>query len=233
MKNRLIPVISENNLLTDVQFGWFRGKHLTMEQIHRVVNSITSALEDREFAPAVFLDVSSALDKVWHRGLIHKLLNFFSESLCKLLSSYLANRSFFVMVGEAISYDAGIEAEVPHGSLLYTSDFPVLDGVTASLFADNSAVVVCDKIYKVAVEKLQLVINHIVDWARVWKIGLNVIKSVRVDFALRKHGYTPTYIYGKPIPLANSARYLGLHLDSKLNWEDHVKKKREYLNSHP
>lgn len=54
--------------------------------------------------------------------------------------------------------------------------------------------------------------------------------SVRVGFALRPHGHAPTYRDGKPIPVANSARYLGLHLYCKLNWHEHIKRKRKMLD---
>lgn len=78
------------------------------------------------------------------------------------------------------------------------------------------SVAVRDKIYEVAVEEMQIVINHTVHWGTNWKIRMNNAKSVRVDFALRKHGYNSTYIQCKPIPMANSAYYLGLYLDNQL-----------------
>lgn len=42
-------------------------------------------------------------------------------------------------------------------------------------------------------------------------------------------GYSCTY-RANLFLLVNSARYLGLYLDSKLNWQDHIKKKSECMN---
>jgi hypothetical protein len=58
----------------------------------------------------------------------------------------------------------------------------------------------------------------------------NENKSVRDDFSLRQYGYIPSIIDGKPVSLANSARYLGLHLDCRLNWAEHIRQKCNDLN---
>lgn len=223
---RMRAVIDEKNLIPEIQFG-FREKHSLVEQVHRIVHSISQALEKKEFAPAVFLDVSSAFDKVWHSGLINKLYALFTPAMCKLLMSYLSDRTFFVQIA----------AGVPQGSvlgptlfLIYTSDFPSLRGATAALYADDCGIVTSDKNYESAVNNLQSAVNEVAVWAKKWKIRLNENKSVRIDFSLRPHNYIPTIINGEPIPVANQARYLGLHLNSKLNWSEHVKHKRELLN---
>jgi hypothetical protein len=145
--NRMKAVITEKDLLPSVQFGFWE-KHSTLEQIHRVVDTITQALENREYAPAVFLNVSTAFDRVWHHGLLHKLQTSFTPSLCTLLRSYLRNRVFSVHIGSASSPPTRIAAGVPQGSvlgptlfLLYTRDFPTMDSTTTALFADDSAVI--------------------------------------------------------------------------------------------
>lgn len=60
-KIKLSNDFAEKNLLPSIQYG-FKYKDLTVEQIHRVVNTITQALENKELAPAIFLDVSSAFE---------------------------------------------------------------------------------------------------------------------------------------------------------------------------
>jgi hypothetical protein len=61
---RLNITIEERNLIPGIQFG-FRKAHNTVEQIHRLVNQINTALEEKKFCPAVFLDVSKAFDRVY------------------------------------------------------------------------------------------------------------------------------------------------------------------------
>ena len=234
--SRIQTAIVQKKMLPDIQFG-FRQKHATTEQIHRVVHTISQALENKEYAPTAFLDVSNAFDKVWHEGLIHKITPHFTSPLCLLISSYLSRRTFQVFIGAEHSGIFPIAAGVPQGSilgptlfLLYTMDIPQASNVTTALFADDTAVTSCNVNYDTAVSNLQTAINQISTWAARWKIKLNQSKSVRVDFTLRPHQYTPTIIDGSPIPTASHARYLGLHLDCKLNWQEHVRAKRDLLN---
>lgn len=229
-------IIEANALVPSVQFG-FRAKHSTIEQINRVTNTILQALENKEFAPAIFLDVSKAFDKVWHEGLIHKIQDKVPNCLRLLIKSYLTNRSFEVQVGREISAPRPIRAGVPQGSilgptlyLLYVMDFPQAEGITIALFADDSAALAHHRDYDVAVAKLQNITDSIQKWAQDWKIEINESKSIRVDYTLRPHRYTPTIIGGKTVPCRESARFLGLHIDSKLNWRHHVNLKRQQLD---
>lgn len=79
---------------------------------------IAQALENKEFALAIFLNINAAFDKVWHQGLIFKIHQYFPPAMCKIILSYLSSRSFYVQIGEATSPLMPIEAGVPPGSVL-------------------------------------------------------------------------------------------------------------------
>lgn len=55
--NRLQKVVSEEELVPNYQFG-FRSKHSTIEQVHRVVDVIQKAFQQKSYCNAAFLDVS-------------------------------------------------------------------------------------------------------------------------------------------------------------------------------
>ena len=40
----------------------------------------------------------------------------------------------------------------------------------------------------------------------------------------------PIFISDLQVPYSNTAKYLGMNLDAKLRWKEHVKKKKEELN---
>lgn len=67
-----MPAIEERQLISNHQFG-FRSKHATIEQIHRIANKITVAMQTKKYCSAAFLDISQAFDKVWHDGLLYKI----------------------------------------------------------------------------------------------------------------------------------------------------------------
>ena len=58
-----------------------------------ITEHINGALDRRGEDRLVDLDISKAFDKVWHRGLIHKLKSYgISGELLNLLSSFLSKR---------------------------------------------------------------------------------------------------------------------------------------------
>lgn len=61
---RLKPVIDRKGLIPTHQFG-FRNEHSTIEQVHRIVDTIRKALEEKKVCSAVFLDVAQAFDKAF------------------------------------------------------------------------------------------------------------------------------------------------------------------------
>ena len=122
------------------------GRGGTVEQIHRVVNTINLDFEKKLYCSAAFLDISQAFDKVWH-CLLCKIKRSVPHPCYIVLKSYLENRCFEVKVGDAISKLYPIKAGVPQGSvlgpllyLLYTADLPITNDTTTATFADDTAV---------------------------------------------------------------------------------------------
>jgi hypothetical protein len=62
-----------------------------------------------------------------------------------------------------------------------------------------------------------------------WRIKLNETKSVHIDFTNKRIEHKPIYINHHVVPYENTAKYLGMTLDTKLRWKPHVKKKKEDL----
>ena len=67
-------------------------------------------------ARAIFLDISKAFDKVWHKGLIYKMRQYgFSGNLLALWTDFLSNRKQRVVLN---GQHSNIKAGVPQGSIL-------------------------------------------------------------------------------------------------------------------
>ena len=93
-----------NNLITNNQSRFRPGDSVTDQLIYLVHELLKS------------FDTSKAFDKVWHKGLIFKLLqNGVTGNLLKLLENYLSNR----VVLNGMHSDWGlINSGVPQGSVL-------------------------------------------------------------------------------------------------------------------
>lgn len=232
---RLNSVIETRNLIPHHQFG-FRKKHSTLEQVHRISHEIERTIECKEICSAVFLDVSKAFDAVWHPGLHYKLNERLPKSYCNLLKSYLSDRFFRVKVENNFSTLHPITTGVPQGSILgpilyliFTCDLPINPDCFVGTFADDTVIMSSGKNSSLVTEKLQTALNQVVQWTKKWNITLNSSKSTHVYFTNRSINKNPIYIDATQVPIANSAKYLGMTLDAKLKWKEHVKKKHEEL----
>lgn len=232
---RLDRVIDARELIPKHQFG-FRKKHSTIDQVHRLTNLVERTYERNEVCSAIFLDVAQAFDRVWHDGLEFKLHRDLPRQYFELLKSYITNRFFRVRYGGEYSELKRILAGVPQGSvigpvlyLLFTRDIPSSHNTLLGTFADDTAILAVGKSLEDSTRKLQNAVNTIVDWTHRWRIKLNETKSTHVDFTYKKISTKLIFINQLIVPHANNAKYLGMNLDVKLKWKEHIKKKKEEL----
>jgi hypothetical protein len=122
---------------------------------------------------AVFLDIAQAFDRVWHRGLHHKLRSILPYHFYLLLKPYLTNRYFRVKHEDSYSELKLIKAGVPRGSvlgsvlyLLYINDVPTTLNSTMARFADDTAVMAIGETVENSTRKLQSAQNKIVIWTK-------------------------------------------------------------------
>lgn len=232
---RMNHIIEQKNIIPTHQFG-FRDKHSTIDQIHRIVTEIEKALEGDKICSAVFLDIAKAFDKVWHDGLLMKLKKIFPMQLVEILKSYLHQRTFRVKMENEYSELKQINAGVPQGSvlgpilyLLYTSDIPERENIQLATFADDTAVMTIGATIEESTINLQNAINGIEGWSKKWRIKFNEQKSVHINFTNKKINNLPIILNNNVVPNKKTAKYLGLNLDVKLKWKEHVKKKTEQM----
>jgi hypothetical protein len=110
--------IEERGLLNGSQFG-FCAHHSTTLQCMMLPDHIILNFNNNVSTAAVFLDIEKAFDTTWHLGLLYKLLEFkFSISLIKLISCFLSQRKFTILVEGEMSMARDIQAGVPEGSIL-------------------------------------------------------------------------------------------------------------------
>lgn len=109
--------------------------------------------------------------------------------------------------------------------MLYTADIPTADDTITATFADDTVIMAIDEISANATNKLQ---NHIS--LEKWKIKINEDKSQHVDFSLRQDQCPEIYINNNEIPRAKKTKCLGVHMDSRLTWKEHIITKRKQID---
>ena len=115
---RINEFITKHNILYEQQYG-FRAKRTTSFAIIEFVDKITKAIENKEYAVGVFLDLKKAFDTVDHELLIKKLQRYGIRGIALAwLSSYLQNRKQYVEIQNHKSQLQQVKCGVPQGSVL-------------------------------------------------------------------------------------------------------------------
>ena len=84
-----------------------------------MLDKITQALDDNQYAIGLFLDLSKAFDCINHKILLMKLDHYgVGGQALKWFKSYLSDRYQYVVINETTSNKMKINTGVPQGSLL-------------------------------------------------------------------------------------------------------------------
>jgi hypothetical protein len=159
------------------------------------------------------------------------------DQLYLVLKSYLEERYFQVKIDDTLSDHRLIKAGVPQGSvlgpllyLIYTADVPTMDDTLIATFADDTAILSSDADPDPvsASERLHH-LNLLQSWLKQWKIKVNPIKSTQITFTTRRGLCPQVSLNNTLIPIKTEVKYLGLHLDQKLTWRNHIKAKSRQL----
>ncbi|GFT12364.1 probable RNA-directed DNA polymerase from transposon X-element [Trichonephila clavipes] len=88
---RLNQHCAASNMIIPQQCG-FRPKCSTVHQLLRVTELIHSGFAKHETTGILFLDIAKAFDKIWHDGLLIKLIRLdFPAPLIKSIHSFLSH----------------------------------------------------------------------------------------------------------------------------------------------
>ena len=186
----------------------------------------------------VFLDISKAFNRVWHKGLIDKIKCMGAKGdLLALIESFLFKRQQTVVLNGQESEWLRIKAGVPQGSILgplffyiYINDLSDNLESNVKLFADDTSMfsVVSDPIN--TSQELNNDLHKVSLWTYKWKMSFNPDppkQSQEVIFSrkINKVHHPPLLFNNSTIQQISSQKYLGIHLDEELTFKHHINEK--------
>ena len=210
--------------------------HLTINQLIELIHNVSYKKSLGEESRIVFFDISKAFDKVWHRGLISKLKKTgLSNLLIKWFKDYLSNRVQRVVIKGDTSVWEEINCGVPQGSvlgpllfLIYINDLiDVIKNCSVNLFADDTCIYYSSKFPNSTVEIMNDDLQKISDWSNKWLVKFNCDKTVSLVISNKNndldHDSLPQLLLdGVPIKIAEKHKHLGVIINNKLSWSDHI-----------
>ncbi|GFT17013.1 RNA-directed DNA polymerase from mobile element jockey [Trichonephila clavipes] len=67
----------------------------TVTQLLRVTELVHTGFQNHQATGMLFVDIAKAFDKIWHDGLVSKMMRLgFSDQILKIIHSYLNSREF-------------------------------------------------------------------------------------------------------------------------------------------
>ena len=233
MYARLIEFINKNSILYENQFGFQSGMS-TEYAVNALLNNIVNTLENKEYGVCILLDFAKAFDTVNHEILLKKLEHYGIRGVAQQwLKSYLSNRMQCTEVGDTQSELEIIRWGVPQGSVLGPLLFLIYinDIVNSSnifkfiLFADDTSLYYSCK----NVQTIEVIINQelakISEWLSANRLSLNVGKSKLLYFTNNDRKILKDIhikINDQILAEVPDAKYLGVYIDNKLQWNTHI-----------
>ena len=231
----LYVFLTSNSLLSKNQSG-FRPGDSAINQLLSITTEIYECFEEYDEVRAVFLDLSKAFDKVWHKGLTFKLKRCgINGPFLHILENYLSNRKQRVVLNGQESEWVDINSGVPQGSvvgpllfLIYINDLTDNISSNVRLFADDVSLFTRVKDVTLTHEQLIQDLKVISDWAYQWKMKFNpdiTKQAIEVIFSTKYKKANHPLLDFNDIPVArkDSTKHLGVVLDEKLTFREHIK----------
>ena len=238
INKRLVWYLEKENKIDTRQFG-FRKQRNTIDAISKITTKILEGFRRREKTAAIFFDIEKAYDKINRESTFDQLEKMGVQGrMMDTIRELIKERWIKVRVGGRMSHSERTELGIPQGGVLSVTLFLVAindilkelgNGVDGSLFADDLAIYTTTRNLRVATRALQTTTNKLEIWAVERGLKFSTSKTTTMVFRKRKkREEEPMEILlgNQIIPYRESTQFLGMTLDSRLSWGEHIDKTR-------
>ena len=195
-------------------------------------------LYKKEISALVLLDLSKAFDSICHEKLLQKLSAVgASPAVVQWFRSYLSDRTQSVRIHSVLSDPLPITHGVPQGAILspllfciYLNDLPGAPKFCQlESYVDDSKVLLSFPVADVIDAKFKLEddLRNVATWCSTNDLLINPEKTkfmlIGTKQMISKHSVNITVSFiGKTLMAVESARGLGVYIDSHLTYDTHI-----------
>ena len=230
--SNIMDHLENNKILNNIQHG-FRQKRSCESQLITTLNDFSNCLNNKGQIDSILLDFSKAFDKVDHRGLLLKLKTYgIQGKQLKWIESFLIGRTQTVIVDNHESNQNDVKSGVPQGTVLGPLLFLIyINDINENLSKDTKIRLFADDSFLYRNIKsqhdssiLQNDLDLLQKWERKWKMEFHPDKCQVLRITNKLKPVMANYqIHGKTLQETKHAKYLGVVIDSKLNWSEQNK----------
>ena len=232
---KLNQYLKENNLIIKKQSG-FRSHRSTKDNIFYLSQTILESFNRKKKVCSIFFDIASAFDKVWHKGLIFKLVKMkIPLHLISWIKNFLENRTFTVKIGDYVTTKYEITAGVPQGAVLspilfsiYINDIPInynKNKAYSFLFADDLNSFYIFKSFANVEKKINKDLLLLEKWLVKWRLLMAPSKCNYLVFSTANKSESERLnlkLFNDKMPTNDNPTFLGIRFDHHLNFKNQV-----------
>ena len=207
-----------------------------MDAICQLVTNVQKAMKEKKHLTAIFFDLEKAYDTTWRAEVIKPLLNMgIRDQTLAFFKNFLNNRRFVVRIGDSTSAEKEQKEGIPQGSVLSVICFALaINDITdklpkeikRSIYVDDLVIYATAKKGNLSDRLLQNCISLLEKWAKKKGVRFSKSKTVTLKFQRTSDKIDPElFLDGERIQTVKETKYLGMYMDSHLNWSKQI----EYL----
>lgn len=244
MLGRLSSFLIERKIIHENQFGFLKGSS-TSAATTNLVNKIVTNINTKQKTAAIFIDLSKAFDTLSFEILRKILVSLGINGLAlHLLMSFLSRRKQYVRIGDAESSFRDIHKGVPQGSILGPVLFLLyLNGIFSlslrshlQCYADDMALVLAEDTIELLKDAIVSDMRRIIEFLKTLNMTINFSKTKYMIFKRHYRNalslFSTVQIYSQTVESCEVYDYLGLTIDSRLTWAQHIQRVCSKVSSH-
>ena len=223
-----------DKLTSNQQFGFKKGVS-TETALHKIVHRIERRITQKGYTLGTFLDIEGAFDNVSFSAISTTLQNSpLDTTTTNWIINMVSNR-YVTVAHKTATKRIRVKRGCPQGGVLspFLWNLIVDDLLKFSAkdipgylqaFADD-LIILCEGLdLDIVRQRTQKTIETIEKWCRTKGLNISAMKTQIVMFTWKRKWTLPKPIRvgGMDISLSTSAKFLGITLDAKLNFSEHI-----------
>jgi hypothetical protein len=241
LANKIISFLHQNKFFSDEQYGFLNSRSTTT-QLLTTMEDIYNGVQNGYQTDVIYIDFAKAFDSVPIPLLLQKVKNAgITGKLYKFIQNFLTNRTFKVKIGDKFSKSYQTFTGVPQGSvlgpllfLIFINDLPEVlpKEIGVKMYADDVKLYIKHK-NDLSRDKLVQAIFSLQNWSKRNQIDISQEKC-QIIYIGKNNSKKDYHIFEKKIQQVDCVRDLGVLIDPKLSFSQHINKviKNAYFVMH-
>jgi hypothetical protein len=243
--NRMTKWCDENKIISDCQFGYQKGKS-TVDCIFILNSIINKVLNSGQKLYCIFIDYAKCYDSInrsllWQKLITEQISTKMISALKAMYSSVKSAVRLNNEISEYINSYSGVKQGDPCSSILFMM---FVNDIIENINSNIEGIISIDDIkffllsyaddqvlFSTSPTSAQLMLNDIENYCNTYKLKINISKTKVVIFekSNRQTSFNFT-LYGEPLEIVASFKYLGVTLFKNGNWYKTIKSISEHGN---